>query len=174
MKVMFCLTLFVMMSFFSSAQQPENYGRAMANTVMKIWKDSLTNNGKPAKWNYDQGVILKGIEGLWKQTGNGDYFDYMKKSMDFFVDDDGNIRTYDFDNYTLDNILCGRILLPLFEVSGKQKYYKAASTLREQLGQQQRTNEGGFWHKKDLSKSNVARRALHGRTVLCGVGGDFS
>ncbi len=147
-KIMFCLSLFVMISFSSSAQQPENYGRAMAETVMNIWKDSLTNNGKLAKWNYDQGVILKGIEGLWKQTGNGEYFDYMKKSMDFFVDDDGNIRTYKFGDYTLDNILCGRILLTLFEVSGKQKYYKAASTLREQLRQQPRTNEGGFWHKK--------------------------
>ncbi len=68
--------------------------------------------------------------------------------MDHFVDEEGNIRTYKFDNYTLDNILCGRILLTLFEVTGKPKYFKAASTLRAQLRQQPRTNEGGFWHKK--------------------------
>ena len=149
MKFTFCLFLFLLFSFASIAQNASDYNKAMAKTVMTIWKDSLTNgNEKPAKWSYDQGVILKGIEGLWKFTGNGDYFDYMKKSMDFFVDNEGNIRTYDFDKFTLDNILCGRILLTLYKVTGKEKYYKAASTLREQLKQQPRTDEGGFWHKK--------------------------
>ena len=148
MKITFCLSICIMFSFGSTAQKSNNYGQAMAKTVMTIWKDSMTNDGKPANWSYDQGVILKGIEGLWKQTGDGDYFNYMQKSTDHFVDDEGNIRTYKFDNYTLDNILCGRILLTLFEVTGKKKYFKAASTLREQLRQQPRTNEGGFWHKK--------------------------
>ena len=148
MKITFCLTLFIMLSFASTGQKANNFSEAMATTVMTIWKDSFKNDGNPEKWNYDQGVILKGIEGLWKQTGNGEYFKYMQKSMDHFVDDEGKIRTYKFDNYTLDNILCGRILLTLFKVTGKQKYYKAASTLRMQLQQQPRTNEGGFWHKK--------------------------
>jgi unsaturated rhamnogalacturonyl hydrolase len=72
----------------------------------------------------------------------------MQKSMDHFVDDQGNIRTYKFADYNLDNILCGRILLTLYKVTGQQKYYKAASTLRKQLAEQPRINEGGFWHKK--------------------------
>ncbi len=63
MKKAFCLSLFIMLSFASNAQQPVNYGETMAKTVMSLWKDSMTNHGKPAKWNYDQGVILKGIEG---------------------------------------------------------------------------------------------------------------
>ncbi|HET7115508.1 MAG TPA: DUF4350 domain-containing protein [Hanamia sp.] len=149
MKITFCFSLFVILSFASSAQQPKDYTEAMAKTVMMIWKDSLTTSaGKPARWTYDQGVILKGIEGLWEQTGDGNYFDYIQKSMDHFVENDGNIRTYAFDNYTLDNILCGRNLLTLFEVTGKEKYYKAASTLREQLRQQPRLKDGGFWHKE--------------------------
>ncbi len=89
MKITSCLSLFIMLSFASIAQQPINYGASMAKTVMTIWKDSLTNDGKPANWSYDQGVILKGIEGLWEQTGDGDYFNYMQKSMDHFVDDEG-------------------------------------------------------------------------------------
>jgi unsaturated rhamnogalacturonyl hydrolase len=116
---------------------------------MTIWKDSMTSgNGKPAKWTYDQGVILKGIEGLWKFTGEGKYFDYIQKSMDFFVEHDGAIRTYKKEDYNLDNVLCGRILLTLYKVTKNEKYYKAALTLRDQLTQQPRTNEGGFWHKK--------------------------
>ena len=148
MKIL-VLFLFLIVSLTSKAQPEKSYAKEMAKTVMTIWKDSLTNSHEnPAKWSYDQGVILKGIEGLWNQTGDGEYFDYMQKSMDHFIDNNGNIRTYKFENFTLDNILCGRILLTLFEVTGKEKYYKAASTLREQLRQQPRLINGGFWHKK--------------------------
>ena len=121
----------------------------MAATVMTIWKDSLfTDPARPARWTYDQAVILKGIEGLWHKTGDAKYFAYMQKCMDFFVNDKGDIRTYKLTDYNIDNILCGRVLLTLYNVTGKEKYYKAASTLREQLRTQPRTNEGGFWHKK--------------------------
>ena len=93
-------------------------------------------------------MFLKGIEGLWKATGDKKYFDYIQKSMDFFVDDKGDIRTYKFDEYTLDNVTPGRQLLMLYNVTGKEKYLKAVQTLRRQLHEQPRTNQGGFWHKK--------------------------
>jgi unsaturated rhamnogalacturonyl hydrolase len=121
----------------------------MAATAMNVWKDSLTTQpGKPAKWTYDQGVILKGIEGLWERTADKKYFDYIQQSMDFFLDENGNIRTYKFDDFTLDNITPGRALLLLYQVTGKEKYLKAVQTLRAQLAKQPRTSEGGFWHKK--------------------------
>ncbi|MFX8660972.1 glycoside hydrolase family 88 protein, partial [Acinetobacter baumannii] len=39
-------------------------------------------------------------------------------------------------------------LLTLYSVTGNEKYWKAATQLREQLRSQPRTKEGGFWHKK--------------------------
>ncbi|MGN6267975.1 MAG: glycoside hydrolase family 88 protein [Ginsengibacter sp.] len=150
MKKIVVSFLLVFTSFIVHAQNENSYAEKMANTVMTIWKDSMTG-GRPAKWTYDQGVILKGIEGLWKKTGDEKYFDYMQKSMDLFVEDDGNIRTYKLEDFNLDNILCGRILLTLYKVTGKQKYYKAASLLRKQLAEQPRIKEGGFWHKKIYS-----------------------
>lgn len=132
-----------------SVLQAQSWSEKMARTAMTLWKDSLyTDPSKPAKWTYDQGVVLKGIEGLWYQTGNAKYFVYMQQSMDFFVNESGEIRTYKQEDYNLDNVLCGRILLTLYNVTGKEKYYKAARTLREQLQTQPRTKEGGFWHKK--------------------------
>ena len=129
--------------------QAQSWAEKMAATVMTVWKDSLfMEAGKPVKWAYDQGVVLKGIEGLWYKTGDAKYFNYMQKSMDHFVNDKGEIRTYKQQDHNIDNVLCGRILLTLFNVTGKEKYYKAATTLREQLKTQPRTNEGGFWHKK--------------------------
>jgi unsaturated rhamnogalacturonyl hydrolase len=128
--------------------QSRSYAADMAKTVMTIWKDSLSMGGRPARWTYDQSVFLKGIEGLWKATGEKKYFDYIQKSMDLFVDDKGTIRTYRYDELTLDNVAPGRNLLLLYNVTGKEKYLKAVQTLRKQLSEQPRTNEGGFWHKK--------------------------
>jgi unsaturated rhamnogalacturonyl hydrolase len=129
------------------AQQPSK-AAAVADMAMKnLWIDSA-GLPHPNKWTYDQSVVLVGIEGLWYRTGNAIYFKYMQQSMDRFVQDDGTIDTYTMDAYNIDNVACGRILLALYEVTGKDKYYKAAHTLREQLASQPRTKEGNFWHKK--------------------------
>lgn len=143
------IVLLVALSASIAQARAQSWSEKMAATVMTIWKDSLFSDpSKPAKWTYDQGVILKGIEGLWYKTGDPKYFNYMQKSMDFFVNDKGEIRTYKQADYNLDNVLCGRILLTLYNVTGKEKYYTAALTLRNQLKTQPRTAEGGFWHKK--------------------------
>lgn len=149
MKVAATAFLFVFASLFASAQTTTSYAGKMAETVMSIWKDSLSvGDGRPVRWSYDEGVVLKGIEGLWLKTSDPKYFNYIQKSMDFFVDNNGHIRTYKMEDYNIDNVLCGRILLMLYGVTGKEKYYKAAATLRDQLRHQPRLNDGGFWHKK--------------------------
>ncbi len=130
-----------------SFSQSKPVSERMAATVMDIWADSLWT-GRPFKWTYDQGVILEGISAIWQRTGDGKYFNYIKKSMDHFVQADGTIRTYDGDNYNIDNIKNGRALLLLYKVTGQEKYLKAVQALRQQLSTHPRTAEGGFWHKK--------------------------
>ena len=125
------------------------WSEKMAETVMTIWKDSLSMHpGKPVRWSYDQGVVLKGIEGIWKNTADKKYYDYIQKSMDFFVQPDGSIRTYKPEEYNIDNVLCGRNLLFLYKATLNQKYLKAVQLIRDQLRTHPRTKEGGFWHKK--------------------------
>lgn len=131
-----------------SAQQ-EPLSARMTATAMRLWPDSfLLENDKQAKWRYDQGVILKGVEGVWMATANGKWFNYLQKSMDFYIQEDGAIRGYKPDEYNIDHINNGKILLTLFKVTGKEKYRKAADKLRAQLLTHPRTSEGGFWHKK--------------------------
>jgi unsaturated rhamnogalacturonyl hydrolase len=128
--------------------QGKPYSQQMAATVMTIWKDSFSlRPGQPAKWSYDQGVILKGIEGIWNATGNGDYFRYIQKCMDFYVEENGTIKGYRPDEFNIDHINNGKLILLLYQVTGKEKYKKAADLLRDQLKQHPRTSEGGFWHK---------------------------
>jgi unsaturated rhamnogalacturonyl hydrolase len=118
-------------------------------TSMKLWPDSFgAKAGGKARWSYDQGVILKGVEGAWKLTGNGAYFNYIQHSMDFYVREDGSIYDYKHDEFNIDHINNGKLLLLLYRVTGKEKYKKAIDLLRSQLKTHPRTYEGGFWHKK--------------------------
>lgn len=140
------ITILLLLFSLNAVAQP--LSQRMAKTVMTIWKDSFSLDGKPAKWAYDMGVILKGFEGIWLNTGDVQYFNYIQKQMDFFVNDDGTIRTYKPDEYNIDHINNGKLLLTLYRVTLKEKYLKAAKLLREQLRTHPRTQQGSFWHKK--------------------------
>ncbi len=137
---------FILLTLVSSAQQ-KPLSQQVAATVMNIWKDSLPIGGL-TKWSYDMGVILKGFEGIWMNTGDVSYFNAIQGKMDYFVKDDGSIKGYELDEYNIDHVNNGKLVLLLYRVLGKEKYKKAADHLRSQLKTHPRTNEGGFWHKK--------------------------
>jgi len=132
------------------SEQPGAPAERLAATVMNLWPDNA--DSPMVRWTYDEGVVWKGLQGLWYNTGDARYFQYIQHQMDRLVDKDGNIRTYKLEDYNLDNVLCGRILLMLYQVTGKENYYKAAATLRRQLSGQPRTTEGSFWHKKKYTE----------------------
>ena len=136
-------------AFINNSTSYKKWSEKLSETVMKIWPDSfLLEADKTAKWRYDQGVILKGMETVWNASGDGKWFKYLQKSMDHYVQDDGTIKGYRPDEYNIDHINNGKNLLFLYQVTGKEKYKKAADLLRSQLKTHPRTIEGGFWHKK--------------------------
>ena len=132
----------------AAAQTTVPLSERMAMSAMTLWKDSLTTDpNRPDRWNYEQGVLLKGIEGVWLNTADGKYFRYIQHITDRFINEDGTIRTYKQDEYNIDTVLPGRNLLLLYKVTGQEKYRQAAALLREQLKTHPRTSGGGFWHK---------------------------
>jgi len=154
MKKHFIAAIILTTTIASAQQKPlpsgspvQPWSQSVAETVMNTWKDSFSL-GSQAKWSYDMGVVLKGFEGIWRNTGDVKYYNYILKQMDFFVKDDGSIKTYKPDEYNIDHINNGKLVLFLYKVTQKEKYLKAAKMLREQLKTHPRTNEGGFWHKK--------------------------
>lgn len=142
------LSLIFISYAFVVKSQNQPLSQQIAATIMQTWKDSFAIDNKPAKWTYDMGVILKGIEGVWMNTGNAAYYNYIQTQMDFFVKSDGTIKTYKFDDFNIDNINNGKLLLLMYRVTLKDKYLKAANLLRQQLRQHPRNAENGFWHKK--------------------------
>ena len=107
------------------------------------------DSGSPStKWNYEQGVLLTALDALGRETGKAAYGEFVRANIDRYVNDDGEIATYKNDDFNLDNVAAGRVLLALSASTGEAKYRRAADRLREQLREQPRTSEGGFWHKK--------------------------
>lgn len=100
------------------------------------------------RWDYQWGVLLKGIEDVWKATGDDRYFEYVKSNVDRFVAADGSIATYAREDFNLDFINPGKLLFALHAQTGDLRYRRAADMLRDQLRLQPRTPSGGFWHKR--------------------------
>ena len=141
--------IWLLCAFGLQAQSPAEWSKRMATSLMTAHSDSFCYDpAKPARWDYELGLYLKSLDQLWRQTGDPAYFPYIRRQMDFYIREDGSIRTYDIESYNIDHLTPGNIALLLFQQTGQEKYRKAAQTLRGQLEGQPRTHEGGFWHKK--------------------------
>jgi unsaturated rhamnogalacturonyl hydrolase len=163
-----CL-FFILPSIFAQT----SYAVKLAETIMNAYKDSMVvkkyashleqdklipagqtaeqaQQNRPAIWNYEMGVVLTGFEKIRTLSLSGDdnrYLNYTKKIIDHFITDDGKIRTYDIEEYNLDNIPTGRQLLHLYQITKEEKYKTAAASLYKQLAWQPRNTIGGYWHK---------------------------
>ena len=145
----YILLLFISATYYTSIEaQDAPLSQRMTQTAMKMWPDSFSNGGRPARWSYDQGVILKGVEAVWRLYGDASYFNYIQHSMDHYVREDGTIKDYKKDEYNIDHLNNGKVVMTLYNVTGKEKYKKAIDLMRSQLDNHPRTKEGSFWHKK--------------------------
>lgn len=100
------------------------------------------------KWAYDAGLLLMGMEALYRETGERTYHEYVKAFFDYFILPDGTIRNYDCQEKNIDHINCGKNLFALYEETGEERFRIALGHLEEQLLIQPRTESGNYWHKQ--------------------------
>lgn len=112
------------------------------------WNVESVRSKKAPYWNYIDGCMMTSLYSLYISSGEKKYFDFVKNYIDYFLDDEGNIKTYDKEKYNLDDINEGRVLFDLYGATGDEKYKKAIFNLYAQLKDQPRTKTGNFWHKK--------------------------
>lgn len=109
--------------------------------------DSVMRRGVPFQWHYEHGLVLHAVQQVGRRTGEARYGDYARSAIGPFVGADGSIATYSVQEQNLDQINPGRVLFPLWQATGDERYQKALKLLRSQLRSQPRTSQGGFWHK---------------------------
>lgn len=111
------------------------------------WNLEMIRSGKHNKWNYIDGCMITGILELYEITGEARFLDFADRFLSGFVEEDGSIRTYDPEEYSLDNVNPAKNLFTMYDLTGKEKYRKAIELVRSQLSIMPRTPEGNFWHK---------------------------
>ena len=72
----------------------------------------------------------------------------MSDYIDYFVQEDGSVKTYKKSIYNIDRINPGKNVITLYKRTGEEKYKKVIDQLVEQMKEHPKTNTGGFWHKK--------------------------
>lgn len=118
----------------------------LADSTLRRYKD-LSD-----KWDHEYGVVLKGIEDLWHLTGDKEYFNFIKNSIEPNISEDGDIKGYDLEAYDLDMINTGRLLFNLYDETKEEKYKKAIHLLRSQFNTHPRTSFGNLLHKKQFEE----------------------
>ena len=121
---------------------------AVAQSEMKHNPEMWTCDGaaKP-KWEYTPTLMARAFIELYARTGDTAYLNHVQRFADMFIGEDGTILTYKQSLYNMDRIQGGNFLIMLNEIDPQPQYATAIETLRDQLREQPRTSEGGFWHK---------------------------
>jgi len=148
---------FVARSFAAEAPQkfngatPLEWSQRLADSEMKRLGTALEAGGSNprARWDYSPGVLALGLVRLGEATGNSAYTQFGTRAVASHVNPDGTIKGYKEEDYNIDNIPPGKVLLAAIARGDKNPaYVKAVQTLRDQMRRHPRTSEGGFWHKK--------------------------
>lgn len=124
-----------------------DYLMAHSDAEHPAWNLEMIRSWKHNKWNYIDGCMITGILELYEITGEARFLDFADHFLSGFVEEDGHIRTYDPEEYSLDNVNPAKNLFTMYDLTGKEKYRKAIELVRSQLSTMPRTPEGNFWHK---------------------------
>lgn len=130
-------------------EKTEKWSERMARSEMKRFPEPwMIEKAKKPRWGYTHGLVVKAMLEEWKHTGNQDYYDYAKIYADSLIDAEGQIKTYKFRSFNIDNMNAGKTLFDFYAQTGDPRYKTAMDTLCKQMNVHPRTSEGGFWHKK--------------------------
>ena len=121
----------------------------VAQSEMKHHPELWTCDGaQNPKWEYTPTLMARAFLELYTATGNTTYLTQAQRFADQFIGEDGTILTYKKSLYNMDRIQGGNFLILLNAINPQPQYAIAIETLRDQLREQPRTEEGGFWHKQ--------------------------
>ncbi|VDC06931.1 unnamed protein product [Peniophora sp. CBMAI 1063] len=118
-----------------------------ANSAISRGQGNGLKDGVPLV-DYPDGVFQWALRLLYERDGNASYFDYIVEGVDNVVFANGSVGGgYNVTDYTLDPVRVGPSFVYLYNMTGEEKYKKAADLYRSQLNGHPRTAEGQFWHK---------------------------
>lgn len=112
------------------------------------WNLELCGKGTENRWNYVDGFMISSLLELAEIAGKPEWLSFCDKFMDWFVQEDGSIKTMEPADSRLDDVCGARSFFPLYKNTGKGKYRAACDFMFRFLRSCPRTEDGNFWHKR--------------------------
>jgi unsaturated rhamnogalacturonyl hydrolase len=117
----------------SSAAQTMSLTERIANGVIERQAGAQSNSRFPIEGNEDESILLEGMGAGWYNTSNGDYFRYLRQTVDAYLATGATIPVERPYANSVVNALLARQTLLLYRVTLDPKYYRAALAFREQF-----------------------------------------
>ncbi len=153
---------------------PVEWSERLADSEMKRRSETLFKDGSPtARWDYTSGLFAHALLELGHATDNPKTRKYATRLATSFVGSDGRIATYREQEYNIDMILPGRVVLAAYQETGEERFKAAAGILRGQLSKHPRTRDGGYWHKQRYPWQMWLDGLYMGSPFLAQYGKDF-
>ena len=145
-KILFVFALVLTACSSNNALQlAQEIGKSEMRHNPELW---TCDGAEKPKWEYTPTLMARAFVELYNETGDTTYLNHAQRFADQFIGEDGAILTYKQSLYNMDRIQGGNFLILLNEINPQPQYLTAIETLRDQLRNQPRTAEGGFWHKQ--------------------------
>ena len=145
-KILFVFALVMTAcSSHNALQLAQEIGKSEMRHNPELW---TCDGAEKPKWEYTPTLMARAFVELYKETGDTVYLNHAQRFADQFIGEDGAILTYKQSLYNMDRIQGGNFLILLHAINPQPQYLTAIETLRDQLRNQPRTAEGGFWHKQ--------------------------
>lgn len=119
-----------------------SYTQRLGLSLMQRYESEI------AQWHYVTGLGLECLYRAGKVLGKQDWLEWVKAQYDAFLAEDGTIKEYRIDEYSLDQVSPGKVFFDLYALTGENRYRSYLDLLYSQLESQPRTVSNGFWHKK--------------------------
>lgn len=121
-------------------------GFVAAQPYLTWLADTFIEHGVEPSYGYQPATLYLGIERAYEFSNDKKYLDWYKGQIDgHVVQDNGSIKDWQYDVFSLDNYRMGNNYLYLYDLTGDERYKSAAGVVRSQLNSHPRTPSGGFW-----------------------------
>jgi unsaturated rhamnogalacturonyl hydrolase len=123
-------------------------------------------------YEYNDGIVLRGIEQVYRHTLDKKYLTYIQAYFDAYVSASGVVTLPD-TAHSFDNIQPSVMLPFLYQQTGTAKYKTAAANIRARYDTIPRNPDKGFWHKQSCPNQMWLDSIYMGEPFLARYGAAF-
>ena len=98
-------------------------------------------------WNYEDGCVWTGALALYDAIGDRALLDFVHAEVGLRVMPDGRIPGFHPSEFNIDGVQAGRVLEPLWRLTGEARFRAAMDAQFAQLLTHPRTRSGNYWDK---------------------------